>query len=404
MDIDKINQLRLRLRRDSDIGIHGILDSQAVRYYKEENEKGYNDIRPPFFRDVDRIVHSLAYSRYIDKTQVFFEINNANITHRSLHVILVSRISRQIGRVLKLNTDLIDSIALGHDIGHSPYGHLGEKILNDISKKHNMGSFLHNAQSIRWLSSLEKRFPKKPARGLNLTLQVLDGILCHDGEINEQELKPVKKNGKNWDAHLREYDDCFKENKIKRIPMSYEGIAVRFADTISYIGRDIEDAILLKFIKRRDIPESCKKVLGDTNRRIMNKLIMDLLNFSLDNDTIGYSEKIFESLKELKDFNYHNIYLRRDLFPEKDNSNETYIDILTKKFELIFETSLRDLENSNFEAPIFKEHIDYIDKNYNVYYKPLKKENKLTLIVRDYIAGMSDKYFQEIYERSKENP
>jgi len=258
IDLTKIEQFSLLMRRASDIGENGILDSDAVRYHKEvEENKNYRDIRPPFFRDVDRIVHSKAYARYIDKTQVFFEVNNANVTHRSLHVILVSRISRQIGRVLKLNLDLIEAIALGHDIGHAPYGHLGEEILNEISEKYNLGIFNHNAQSVRWLSHLERRFPKEPAQGLNLTLQVLDGILCHDGEINEQQLKPKVKNGKNWQDHSKEYDDSFTKDSIKRIPMSYEGIAMRFADTISYIGRDIEDAILLKIIKRSDIPEEC---------------------------------------------------------------------------------------------------------------------------------------------------
>lgn len=393
MTTERIERLRTRMRKDIDIGIHGISDSQAIRYHEEKEEgKDYKDIRPPFFRDVDRIVHSKAYSRYIDKTQVFFDINNANITHRSLHVILVSRASRQIGRVLKLNTDLIEAIALGHDVGHAPYGHLGEEILNNICKKYKMGIFMHNAQGIRWVSYLEKRFPKKPARGLNLNLQVLDGILCHDGEINEQELKPVKINGKSWDDHFNEYKDCLNENKIKRIPMSYEGIAVRFADTISYIGRDLEDAILLNFIKRREIPDSCKKVLGDTNRKIMNTLIMDLLNFSLDNDTIGYSKNIFEALKELKLFNYEKIYYRRNASLMKKG--------LRKKFEMIFERCLKDLEVENYNAPIFKDHIEYIDnKDYDIYFKPLKENNNLTLIVRDYLAGMSDKYFNEISKK-----
>lgn len=399
MDLKRIDQLRLRLRQDTDIGVHGILDSQALRYYEDEDYKGYADIRPPFFRDVDRIVHSKAYARYIDKTQVFFEVNNANITHRSLHVIIVSRVARQIGRVLKLNADLIEACSLSHDIGHTCYGHLGEKILDDLSKNYNMGTFNHNAQGIRWVSYLEKRFPKEPAKGLNLTLQVLDGILCHDGEIHERKLKPVKLNEKSWEEHFKEYNDAFRENKIEKIPMSYEGIAVRFADTISYIGRDIEDAILLKLIKRKDLPENCKKILGDTNRKIMNSLIMDLLNYSLDNNTIGYSEKIFGALKELKEFNYEKIYLRRDLFPNK-HTNSTFMDELTKKFELIFEKSLIDLREENYNSPIFIDHIEYIDDaNYSHYYKALKKRNKLPLIVRDFIAGMSDKYFVEVYEQ-----
>ncbi|MHA2268269.1 MAG: deoxyguanosinetriphosphate triphosphohydrolase family protein [Promethearchaeota archaeon] len=349
-------QLQARMKRDVNVGIHGILDSEATRYDIGESE----DIRPPFFRDVDRIVHSKVYARYIDKSQVFFEVNNANITHRSLHVHIVSRIARQIGRVLRLNTDLIEAIALGHDLGHSPFGHLGEEILNDISRNYNLGTFSHNAQGIRWLSHLERRFPDKPANGLNLTLQVLDGILCHDGEVNEQKLKPVKRNGKTWEDHFQEYDDCFNENKIKRIPMTFEGIVVRLSDTISYIGRDIEDAILLKLITRKSIPKNCRQILGDTNAKIINTLITDLLNYSLDNDVIGYSDEIFNALKELKAFNYKEIYTRRDLF-QKNSEDKTFVDKLKNKFKLIFDIFLKDLEGDNYDSPIFQDHIEYID-------------------------------------------
>ncbi len=397
MDKRTIELLQTRMKRDVNVGIHGILDSEAIRYQEEESE----EIRPPFFRDVDRIVHSKAYARYIDKSQVFFDINNANITHRSLHVHIVSRIARQIGRVLRLNTDLIEAIALGHDVGHAPFGHLGEDILSEISKEYNMGTFSHNAQGIRWLSYLEKRNPEQPANGLNLTLQVVDGILCHDGEVNEQQLKPIKRNGKSWEVHFKEYEDCFNENKIRRIPMTYEAIVTRFSDTISYIGRDIEDAILLKLINRDEIPDHCKKVLGDTNAKIIDTLITDLLNFSLDNDIIGYSDEIFKALKELKSFNYNHIYNRRDLF-KKNLTEKTFIENLKERFLLIFERSLKDLEEDNYKAPIFRDHIEYIDdKNYNTYFKALKKNHQLTLIVRDYIAGMSDKYFNKIYEYFK---
>ena len=384
------------MRRDSDIGDKAISDSQAIRYL-EEDEESKIDIRPAFFRDVDRIVHSKAYARYIDKTQVFFGINNANITHRSLHVILVSRIARQIGRILKFNTDLIEAIALSHDVGHSPFGHLGEGLLNEISINNNMGVFNHNAQAIRWLSHLEKRFPNKPAKGLNLTLQVLDGVLCHDGEVNERELKPTVINGKSWENHFKEYEESFSKNKIKRIPMSFEGIAVRFADSIAYIGRDIEDAILLKIIKRSDIPKKCTDTLGDTNRKIMKTLIMDLLNTSLRSDKIGYSEEIYEAFKELKVFNYDSIYSRRDMHKTED-SKISYLENLSKQFNLIFKNSLRDLEEENIKAPIFQDHIEYIDdEKYTTYFEPNKKNNNLKLIARDFIAGMSDKYFSEIF-------
>jgi len=181
MDRNRIEQLRSRLRSDADVGNLGILDSKAVRYYEEKDEEDYIDIRSPFFRDTDRIVSCKAFARYVDRSQVFFDVKNANITHRSLHVNLVSRVARLIGRVLKLNLDLIEAISLAHDIGHAPGGHSAEFILNDISNKYSMGGFNHNAQGIRWLHYLEKRLPKKPAQGLNLTLQVLDGVLCHDG-------------------------------------------------------------------------------------------------------------------------------------------------------------------------------------------------------------------------------
>ena len=401
MDHHKVEKFKSLLSDDHLIGPLGIRNSQAKRFYDENDV--YPDVRPPFFRDVDRIVHSLCFSRYIDRSQVFFNLKpfNANITHRSLHVKLVARISQQIGRILKLNTDLIEAIALGHDLGHTPAGHLGEVILDELSRKYRLGGFLHNAQSVRWLFYLEKRFPKRPAKGLNLTLQTLDGILCHDGEVNERELKPLEVNGKSWEDHFMEYNDAFGENNIKRIPMTYEGVVVRFSDTIAYIGRDIEDAILLKFIKRTDIPENCTNVLGDTNRKIIYNLIMDLISFSYENEIIGYTEGIFNALRELKKFNYENIYNKRDLYYNHD-LEVSYMKQLKEKFQIIFKSSLYDLEHQYYDAPIFKDHIEYIDdENYSTYYQPLREKGQLALIVRDYIAGMSDKYFNEIYERFK---
>jgi dGTPase len=392
LDKKRLNKFRKRLERDPNIGKRGTHNAEASRYFPEKDKKEYKDIRPPFFRDVDRIVHSKAYARYIGKSQVFFNLDvyNSNLTFRALHVILVSRIARHIGRILKLNTDLIEAIALGHDIGHPPFGHLGEEILTEISKKYELGRFFHNAQGIRWLSHLEKRFPEKPARGLNLTLQVLDGILCHNGEIDRRLLKPKKGRGKTWKDHLREYEDSLNDNKIERIPMSYEGVVVRFADVIAYIGRDIEDAILLKYIKRSDIPKHPKKVLGSSNRQIINTLITDLLSNSVKNYMVGYSIPIFNALKELKRFNYENIYIKRDL---------EFKDIVTKKFYLIFEKSLQSLQKEEINMPIFQDHIEYIDDDeYSTYYKPLRGEGKLPLIVRDYISGMSDKYFNYIYK------
>jgi dGTPase len=162
---------------------------------KQKNEKDL--LRSPFFRDADKIIQSKAYARYIDKTQVFFLVDNDHVTHRVLHVQLVSKIARTIGRALGLNEDLIEAISLGHDIGHVPYGHLGEEILSKLCEKNKIGVFLHNVQSIQFLDTIED---------CNLTLQVLDGILCHDGEIHNQSLKPT--GNADWDTF---------ESKIKKM-------------------------------------------------------------------------------------------------------------------------------------------------------------------------------------------
>jgi dGTPase len=160
--------------------------SSSCSRRKEEEEliKGY---RQSFSLDVDRILHSLAYIRYIDKTQVFYLIQNDHITHRMLHVQLVSKIARTIGRFLGLNEDLIEAVSLGHDIGHTPFGHDGERILSELCVKNGVGHFLHNVQSVQFLEKVERK-----GKGWNLCLQVLDGILSHDGEIHEQKLSPQR--------------------------------------------------------------------------------------------------------------------------------------------------------------------------------------------------------------------
>ena len=167
-------------RREDNLSNYACKNSAYKRIHSLKPEE--LSLRAPFSRDADRILHSMGYARYIDKTQVFFLINNDHITHRSLHVQLVSKIGRTIGRALQLNEDLIEAIALGHDIGHVPYGHQGESILNDIYKKSGLGVFKHNIQSLKWLHTIES--------GHDLTIQVLDGILGHNGERNNYNFIP----------------------------------------------------------------------------------------------------------------------------------------------------------------------------------------------------------------------
>ena len=230
--------------------------------WKKEEE----DIRPPFFHDTDRIIHSLAYTRYIDKTQVFSNSDSDHISKRIVHVSFVSKIARTIGRALKLNEDLIEAIALGHDLGHVPFGHVGEAILNEICIEYNNTYFNHNVQSVRQLMVLENN-----GLGANLTLQTLDGILCHNGEMCFANYKPVNKTAEQF---KNEYNNTYIDKTAisKLIPMTLEGCVVRISDIIAYIGRDVEDAIRLNIIKKEDLPSFIKENLGTTNKEIINNL------------------------------------------------------------------------------------------------------------------------------------
>ena len=245
------------------------LDSKAERFFKHEK-----DFRTAYFRDIDRIIYSLSYIRYLDKTQVFSNNSNDMISKRISHVQMVSKIARTIGRALNLNEDLIEAASLGHDLGHVPYGHAGEKILNDISLKNGEGFFSHNVQSVRTLMNIENF-----GKGNNITVQVLDAILCHNGELLENVYQPQKKTKEQF---LFEYNESYKNKDIlKKIrPMTLEGCVVRISDIIAYIGKDIEDAIRLGVIKESDIPPNITKTFGKTNSEIVNVIVNDIIKNS----------------------------------------------------------------------------------------------------------------------------
>ena len=262
------------LKKEVNLSIYATKSSSGIRLNEENFD---NDIRPNFYHDIDRIIHSLSYTRYLDKTQVFSFSDNDHISKRIVHVTLVSKIARTIGRALNLNEDLIEAIALGHDLGHVPFGHVGEAILNELSLKYTNTYFNHNVQSVRLLMNLEN-----DGNGLNLTLQTLDGILCHNGEFVLEKYRPKEKN---IETFLEEYEKCYtdKLQVSKLVPMTLEGCVVRISDVIAYIGRDIEDATRLKLIKKEDIPSSITDVLGSDNRTIVNTILLDVINNSLNN-------------------------------------------------------------------------------------------------------------------------
>ena len=345
----------------------------AIQYYYR-NE----DIRPAFSHDVDKIIHSRCYSRYIDKTQVFYLIDNDHITHRVLHVQLVSKIARTIGRFLNLNEDLIEAISLGHDVGHTPFGHNGETIISEFCQKNNCGYFEHNVQSFRLYHEIEKK-----GEGVNLSVQVLDGIICHNGEILSTKYEYDKYKTK--EMLLDQYNQSITDKNISKSmrPMTLEGCVMRISDIIAYVGRDIEDAIKLNLIDRRDIPRDITAILGDNNKDIINTLVIDLVNNSYGNNYLSFSPDVFNALNELKRWNYKNIY---------DNvKKKTQDDIVKDMFNFVLYKNLEYLEKKDIKSHIFQWAQGELNHSYRDKYSNAK-------IVADYVSGMTDDYLMNSFK------
>ena len=369
MEKDKLKQIEENfLAKEQHLSPFATKTKDAIRLY-EQND---NDIRPAFYRDIDRIIYSLSYTRYIDKTQVFSFKENDHISKRMVHVQLVSKVARTIGRALGLNEDLIEAIALGHDIGHTPIGHQGEFILDEISQKYINERFVHNLQSARTLMYVEH-----DGDGCNLSIQVLDGIMCHNGEIPSNIYKPQPKTKEDF---LEDYEQSYiNSERLKKLcPMTLEGCVVRISDIIAYLGRDIEDAIQIGMLKRTDIPKAITEVLGDNNKEIVNSLILDVIDNSLNKPYIKLSDKVFNALFELKRFNSENIY-------KKANTKQE-LELYKKKMYTLFEKYLKDIKEENKESDIYRIFINHMSKNY---YENTIPER----IVLDFISGMTDEYF-----------
>lgn len=361
-----MNYLENMLNHNKILSKYACPDSDAI--YLHENK---DDFRTPFFRDIDRIIYTLAFVRYSDKTQVFSFKENDHLTKRMIHIQYVAKIARTIGRALGLNEDLIEAASLGHDLGHTPFGHVGEAILNEISLENNEGYFNHNVHSVRLLMYIENY-----GKGLNITLQTLDAIMCHNGEFASQ-MYEVKKKTK--EEFLMEYESCYKDRSaIKKLrPMTLEGAVVRISDLIAYLGRDIEDAKRMGLIDFSDIPLSIKENLGTSNREIVNTIVMDIINNSIGKDYIKLSDDVFKSIVELKKFNYENIYYKAYTEEEKDK--------LKLMLNTLFNKYMKDLENNNADSNIIKSFLANMSDEY-------KNSNSNARIVIDYIAGMTDDY------------
>ena len=370
-------QLALEQRERETLSPIATQSAAGVRRF--EDTRLEEDYRQPFSADVDRILHSRAYTRYIDKTQVFYLIKHDHITHRVLHVQLVSKIARSIGRFLGLNEDLIEAIALGHDIGHTPFGHDGEKFLSALCRASGIGFFQHNVQSVQFLERVERK-----GKGWNLCLQTLDGILCHDGEIHNQKLKPAR--DKTFETIDQEMAAKKTDPEIKLIPMTQEGCVVRMADTIGYIGRDIEDAIRLNMIERSDLPAECVERLGDTNGTIVYNLVTDIINSSFQNIYTAFSPEVSAALERLKEFNLEHIYMNPKIKGQTDT--------IKKLFGILFERFFDDIEKENRTSVIFTSFLEDMSQDY------IANHNSAE-IVRDFIAGMTDQYFLRLCPQDK---
>jgi len=370
-DSDLLNANRALLQQRETLILSRIATPSSAGIRREPEQLLAEGYRQSFSVDVDRILHSRAYSRYIDKTQVFYLIKNDHITHRVLHVQLVSKIARTIGRSLRLNEDLIEAIALGHDIGHTPFGHDGERFLSEQCQAHGIGQFHHNLQSIQFLDRVERK-----GDGWNLCLQTLDGILCHDGEVHNDMLHPAsERDFTQLDRQIAQKRD---DPGFELNPMTIEACVVRMADTVSYIGRDIEDAIRLGLIERSQIPTDIVAQLGNTNGTIVFRLVTDIIENSTDQEYVAFSAPVSEALQGLKAFNLQHIYMNPRI--------KQHTAAIRRLFAFLFETYLEDIARDNRTSVIFCQFLEGMAPAYFERHQPAE-------IVRDFIAGMTDDYF-----------
>lgn len=355
-------------------------DSAAVRRVDRAADRA-NIWRPAFVRDVEKIIHTPAYNRYAGKTQVFSFRSNDDLTRRGLHVQLVARIARDIGFALGLNCDLIEAIGLGHDLGHTPFGHAGERCLNAVFHERTGRYFFHNVQSVRVLDTLY---------GRNLSLQTLDGALCHNGEYEQrvfelsdlssfeeldQAVESCVETGKNAIGHLR--------------PMTLEGCVVRISDIIAYVGRDRQDAIAARLLDADAFDDGLG---GLYNSWILSHASADIIEHSYGKDRIEMSDELFAEIRRAKAENYEKIYRSSGIEGE-------YADRLSEAFALMYERFLDDLLQGREDSFIFRHHIKRIQAFLSYYDRSYDWESDPHRVVCDYIASMTDGYFTELASR-----
>ena len=366
----------------------------------KREEKLYNrgnDLRSEFERDYTRIIYSNGYRRLRNKTQVFFSPSNDHVCTRMEHTTCVAAISYTIGKTLGLNLELIQAIATAHDIGHTPFGHAGERILNKISVEELDENFWHEKNGLYFADRIELLEDDKGFKNnLNLTYAVRDGIISHCGEVDENNLKPREE--------YINLNDYIKPNQY--MPYTWEGCVIKLADKISYIGRDIEDAIDMGLLESDDLEElnelitkKFKKTINNSN--IINVLINDLC-LNSNEEGLRFSKEIVEIMNEIKRYNYKKIYQS-----ERLRNSDKYFNII---INTVFSTlkngykqkdTISNLKDLSKKSQLFLNFLEWIRKYYiyekredeglsNIAIYNLENEGSYTKAVIDYISGMTD--------------
>lgn len=355
-------------------------DSEVVRRYEGHDRPLL--WRPTFVSDTEKILHNPYYNRYADKTQVFSLYKNDDISRRAYHVQLVARVARNIGALLGLNNDLIEAISLGHDMGHTPFGHDGERILDELYSERTGRRFFHNVHSVRVLDRLVCR---------NISLQTLDGVVCHNGEMELKEYRPhTLSTFEEFDERI---ESCYltEEANKKQVPSTLEGCVMRICDIIAYLGKDRQDADRLKVVEDNRIFSSLE--IGQTNAEIINNLIVNIVENSYGKDYLCMDDEYFAALKLAKKENYKYIYGNEDM--------KVVVETQIKPmFGDVYEELLKQAKELKKDSVLYTHHIDFL-KEQNRYRPYFDLEKYLAedpnQIVVDYIASMTDDYLIELY-------
>lgn len=365
-------------RREHVANPYAFRDEDVIR--RREGHDKASLWRPAFVRDVEKIMHIPFFNRYMDKTQVFSLYRNDDITRRACHVQLVARIARNIGNVLGLNVDLIEAIALGHDIGHTPFGHPGERKLSELYHADTGRYFNHNIHSARVLDVI---FP------LNLSLQTLDGIICHNGELEAKNYQPAFY--ADFDTFYEKMEKCYLDKtEIARLkPATLEACVVRVSDIIAYLGKDRQDAGKLGFITDDKIFDG--GVIGSTNAEIINNMSVNIIQNSYGKDHLEMDDAVYEAFARAKEENYRMIYQ----LPEV---SKVYKETIDPMFEKLYSYLCKDFKEKGADSLLEKYHISYVEECTRFYKREIPyRETGCEDMVVDFIASMTDDYFVDLF-------